>query len=63
MKTGKALLPAMLALLTFAAMAMSQASLSAPSIANAGVEERGIDALIRYAKNLFHPASITNEKP
>lgn len=63
MKTGKALLPAMLALLTFAAMAVSQASLSSPSIANAKVEERGVDALIRYAKKLFHFASIKNEKP
>ena len=47
MKTGKALLPALLAMLTFAVMAMSQADISSPSIAHARVEERGIDALIR----------------
>ena len=62
MKTGKSLLPALLALLTFAVMAASQAS--GPSQEFAGpAAERGPLVVLRFAKSLFHFASMTTGKP
>ena len=57
MKTGKSLLPALLALLTFAVMAASQASGSSPEMAGTP-SERGPLVVLRFAKSLFHLASM-----
>ena len=62
MKTGKSLLPALLALLTFAVMAASQASGPSQEFA-VPAAERGPLVVLRFAKNLFHFASMNTGKP
>ena len=57
MKTGKSLLPALLALLTFAVMAASQANVPSQEIAGSSTE-RGPLVVLRFANSLFHLASM-----
>ena len=58
MKTGKSLLPALLALLTFAVMAASRASTSCEEMAGTPTEHSPL-VVLRFAKSLFQFASIT----
>ena len=62
MKTGKSLLPALLALLTFAVMAASQATGPSQEFAETA-DERGPLVVLRIAKSLFHFASLTQGQP
>ena len=62
MKTGKSLLPALLALLTFVVMAASQASARYEEMAGNPTEHSPL-VVLRFAKSLFHFASLTQGLP